>query len=114
MGSPLPPHSLIFEKFEKSTAVPDMAPEPSFFVGTRENTETSRTRMQRRQQLRPNQPYISPPSHNSPTRFPFFFIPFLLLTRIWLSLLHPPPTTVTHPLHPLSPSHRYKTILTLI
>ena len=28
MGSPLPPHSLIFEKFEKSTAVPDMAPEP--------------------------------------------------------------------------------------
>ena len=26
MGSPLPPHSLIFEKFEKSTAVPDMAP----------------------------------------------------------------------------------------
>ena len=28
MGSPLPPHSLIFENFEKSTAVPDMAPEP--------------------------------------------------------------------------------------
>ena len=25
---PLPLHSLIFEKFEKSTAVPDMAPEP--------------------------------------------------------------------------------------
>ena len=23
-----PPHSLIFEKFEKSVAVPDMAPEP--------------------------------------------------------------------------------------
>jgi len=31
MGSPgplFPPHSLIFEKFEKSTPVPDMAPEP--------------------------------------------------------------------------------------
>ena len=28
MGSPLPPHSQIFKKFEKSTAVPDMAPEP--------------------------------------------------------------------------------------
>ena len=25
---PSPPHSLIFKKFEKSTAVPDMAPEP--------------------------------------------------------------------------------------
>ena len=28
MGSPLLPSSLIFEKFEKSVAVPDMAPEP--------------------------------------------------------------------------------------
>jgi len=28
MVCPLPPHSLIFEKFEKSTAVPDMTPEP--------------------------------------------------------------------------------------
>jgi len=28
VGFPLPPHSLIFEKFEKSTAVPDMTPEP--------------------------------------------------------------------------------------
>ena len=27
VGSPLPPHSLIFEKFEKSMAVPDMTPE---------------------------------------------------------------------------------------
>jgi hypothetical protein len=29
-GIPFSPHSLIFEKFEKSTAVPDMAPEPEY------------------------------------------------------------------------------------
>jgi hypothetical protein len=36
IGSPLPPHSLIFEKFEKSMASPDMTPEPRswhIFIG---------------------------------------------------------------------------------
>ena len=37
MGSPLLPSSLIFEKFEKSVAVPDMAPEPLVSATDQEN-----------------------------------------------------------------------------
>ena len=50
----------------------------SFFVGTRKNTETGRAHMQRRQQLHPNQPYISLPTHNG---FPFLFISLIILPK---------------------------------
>ena len=73
----------------------------------------------RRQQLPPNQPYISPLSHNSPTMgslspsSPSSSSSRRGNTHLGPSLLHPPPSN-RHPPHHLSPSHRYQTIPTQI
>ena len=52
-------------------------------------------RMKRQQQLRPNQPYISPPSHNSPTMASLSFLSLSSSrrgnTHLALGALHPPP-----------------------
>ena len=48
MGSPLPPHCLIFEKIENFTAVPDMAPEPDNMLAN-ERTRNFRLQVHDRQ-----------------------------------------------------------------